>query len=90
MGVPAKMLDCVSKTVKSFFDIGTPFLMIQAITEFRPSIGIPEFLAGGGKHKLLLFIKRIQSGKIFSFKFIPKDFDRDKKLFSIFESCDSV
>ena len=80
MGIPAKILDRVAKTVKSFFDIGTPFLTVQVVPEFRPFIGIPELFAGRGKHKLLLFIKGIQPGKIFSFKFIPEDAGWDKKL----------
>lgn len=82
MGIPAKILDRVAKTVKSFFDIGTPFLTVQVVPEFRPFIGIPELFAGRGKHKLLLFIKGIQPGKIFSFKFIPEDAGWDKKLLS--------
>ena len=44
MGIPAKILDRVAKTVKSFFDIGTPFLTVQVVPEFRPFIGIPELL----------------------------------------------
>lgn len=78
MGVSAKIFDRVAKTIKGFLDVWASFFMIQAITEFRPLIGITEFFAGRGKHKLLLFIKRIQSGKIFSFKFIPENSERNK------------
>lgn len=80
MGVSAKILDRIAKTMKRFFDIGTPFLMVQVTTELRPFVGITEFFTGRGKHKLLLFIKGIQGGKVFSFKGIPEDSDRDKKL----------
>lgn len=79
MCISAKILDCVAKSVEGLFDIRTPVFFKKAAAEFRPLVRVPEFFTGRGKHQFLIFIKRIQFCKIFSFELIPEYPDRNKK-----------
>lgn len=79
MCVTSQIFDGIAKPVKRLFDIRAPVFVIQAVFETLPFPGILQGIAGRRKHQLSLLIEKFQKGEIFSFEFIPKDIDRNKK-----------
>ena len=85
MCIFAKIFNSVAETVKSFFDIRTPFFFIQIIFELFPVVRRLEKITGE-KTQLPVLIKVIQHGNEFSLKLISQDTDWDKKFFEDFRS----
>lgn len=79
MRVTPKLFDGIAKPVKRLFDIRAPVFVIQAVFETLPFPGILQGMTGRRENKLFLLVEGIQEGEIFSFEFIPKDIDRNKK-----------
>ena len=79
VGISSEIFHRIAKSMESFFYVRAPFLSIKEIAEFRPFIGIPEFITGSGKNQAAVFVKRIEPCKKFSLEFIPEDFHGEKE-----------
>lgn len=80
MCVTAKILDGIAETVKGFLYVRTPVFFIKTVFPFLKAAGILQMAAGGRKGKGAALIQLREAGHIFSFEFIPEDFDREKEL----------
>ncbi len=78
--ISAKIFNGITKSVKGFFDIGTPVFSIKSIAETAPFIGVSKFHAGSGKQKFLFFKQPLQIEKKFPPEFTTKNFNRDKEI----------
>ena len=72
VGISSEIFDRIAKSMECFFSI-------KEIAEFRPFIGIPEFVTGSREGQAAVFIKRIEPCKKFSLEFIPEDFHGEKE-----------
>ena len=79
VGISSEIFHRIAKSMESFFYVRAPFLSIKEIAEFRPFIGIPEFITGSGKNQAAVFVKRIEPCKKFPLEFIPEDFYPEKE-----------
>lgn len=79
VGISSEIFHRIAKSMESFFYVRAPFLSIKEIAEFRPFIGIPEFITGSGKNQAAVFVKRIEPCKKFPLEFIPEDFHPEKE-----------
>lgn len=80
MGVTAKVLNGIAKSMKSLFDIRAPVFPIKTVFESLPFPGKLQCFTGSRENKFSLLVQSIQKRKIFPFELISKDSDRDKKL----------
>ena len=79
VGISSKIFYRIAKSMECFFYVSAPFLSIKEIAEFRPFIGIPEFVTGSRESQTAVFVKRIEPCKKFSLEFIPEDFHGEKE-----------
>lgn len=79
MCISAEIFNGIAKSIEGFFYVGAPVLVIKAIAEFRPFIRIPQLFTETGKSQSAAFVKRIETGKVFAFKFVPQDSYRNKE-----------
>ena len=80
MGVTAKVLNGIAKSMKSLFDIRAPVFPIKTVFESLPFPGKLQCFTGSRENKFSLLVQSIQKRKIFPFELISKDSDRDKKF----------
>lgn len=67
MGVTAKVLNGIAKSMKSLFDIRAPVFLIKTVFESLPFPGKLQCFAGSRENKFSLLIQSIQKRKIFPF-----------------------
>ena len=53
VGISSEIFHRITKSMKNFFYVRTPYLSVKEIAEFRPFIGIAEFITESGKNRLL-------------------------------------
>ncbi len=79
VGISSEIFHRITKSMKNFFYVRTPYLSVKEIAEFRPFIGIAEFITESGKKQAAVFVKRIESYKKFPLKLIPMDCHAEKE-----------
>lgn len=80
MGVTAKVLDGIAKSVKGLFDVRAPVFLIKTVLESPPFTRKPQCFAGRRENKFSLLIQSTQKRKIFPFELLSEDSDREEKL----------
>lgn len=89
----------IAKTVKGFFDVGTPRFLIKTVPEFCPCVGIAQFTAGRWKEQFSLPVVRFEISKELTTEFRSKHFHWNKKacgrhleivIFSQTATCDDA
>lgn len=80
VGISAKVLNGIAKTVESFLYVRTPVFFIKAVAETDPFIRTAQLFTGRRKGQFATLVQGVQFCKVFSFEFIPQDFYRDKEF----------
>lgn len=79
MCIPSKVFDCVAKSVKCFFYVRAPVLLVKGVTEFCPVVRVTQLFTGSRKKQFFVFMKGIKGSEVFPFKLVTEYLDRDKK-----------
>ena len=80
MGVAAEIFNSVSETVKGFFYVRAPVLIVKGIPESRPLVRVPQLFTGSGKVQLPVPEEGLKPREELSFKLIPESLHPDKKI----------
>ena len=81
MGVTAKILNGVPKSVKGFLDVRAPVLVVKGIPEFSPLVRVAQVFTGSGEVQLPIPEEGLKAREELSFELIPECLHPDKEVF---------
>jgi len=79
VGVPSQIFHGVAEPVEGFLYVGTPVLLVKAVTEPGPSMRVAQPFTSGGKCQLAAFMKGVKAGKVLPLELVPEHPYRDEE-----------